>query len=33
MLLKNKNIFVTGVGKGIGFDLVNEIIKEGVFVY
>jgi 3-oxoacyl-[acyl-carrier protein] reductase len=33
MLLKNKNIFVTGVGKGIGFDLVNEIIKEGGFVY
>jgi 3-oxoacyl-[acyl-carrier protein] reductase len=33
MLLKNQNIFVTGVGKGIGFDLVNEIIKEGGFVY
>ena len=33
MLLINKNIFVTGVGKGIGFDLVNEIIKEGGFVY
>ena len=33
MLLKNQNIFVTGVGKGIGFDLVNEIVKEGGFVY
>ena len=33
MLLKNQNIFVTGVGKGIGFNLVNEIIKEGGFVY
>lgn len=33
MLLKNQNIFVTGVGKGIGFDLVNEILKEGGFVY
>ena len=33
MLLENQNIFVTGVGKGIGFDLVNEIVKEGGFVY
>jgi NAD(P)-dependent dehydrogenase (short-subunit alcohol dehydrogenase family) len=33
MMLKNKNIFVTGVGKGIGLDLLNEIIKEGGFVY
>ena len=33
MILKNKNIFVTGVGKGIGLDLLHEIIKEGGFVY
>jgi NAD(P)-dependent dehydrogenase (short-subunit alcohol dehydrogenase family) len=33
MMLKNKNIFVTGVGKGIGLDLLNEIIKQGGFVY
>ena len=33
MILRNKNIFVTGVGKGIGRDLLHEIIKEGGFVY
>lgn len=33
MILKNKNIFVTGVGKGIGLDLLKTIISEGGFVY
>jgi 3-oxoacyl-[acyl-carrier protein] reductase len=33
MLLKNKNIFVTGAGKGIGFATVLEAIKQGAFVY
>ncbi len=33
MILKNKNIFVTGAGKGIGLDTVKTAIKEGAFVY
>ena len=32
-MLKNKSIIVTGVGKGLGFDLVNSIISYGGFVY
>ena len=26
-MLSNKNIIVTGVGKGLGFDLLNKIIS------
>ena len=33
MILKNKNIFVTGAGKGIGLDTVKMAVKEGAFVY
>lgn len=33
MLLKNKNIFISGAGKGIGFALTIEALKEGAFVY
>ena len=33
VILKNKNIFVTGAGKGIGLDTVKTAIKEGAFVY
>ncbi len=33
MLLKNKNIFISGAGKGIGFALTLEALKEGAFVY
>ena len=33
MILKNKNILVTGGGKGIGFSTILQIIKEGAFVY
>ena len=32
-MLTNKNIIVTGVGKGLGYDLVNKIISYGGFVY
>ena len=33
MLLKNKNILITGAGKGIGEQLVQSAIKNGAFVY
>ena len=33
MILKNKNILITGAGKGIGFECVKNCIKEGAFVY
>lgn len=33
MILKNKNILITGAGKGIGFDSVRNCIEEGAFVY
>tara|TARA_B100000989_G_scaffold299061_1_gene292718 strand:- start:243 stop:980 length:738 start_codon:yes stop_codon:yes gene_type:complete len=33
MLLKNKNILITGAGKGIGEQLVQRAIKNGAFVY
>ena len=33
MILKNKNILITGAGKGIGFETVKMLINEGAFVY
>ncbi len=33
MILKNKNIIVTGAGKGIGLTTTLQIIKEGGYVY
>ncbi len=33
MLLRNKNILITGAGKGIGEQLVQSAIKNGAFVY
>jgi 3-oxoacyl-[acyl-carrier protein] reductase len=33
MILENKNILITGAGKGIGFSAVENCIKEGGFVY
>jgi len=33
MILKNKNILITGTGKGIGFSAVENCIKEDAFVY
>jgi|TARA_B110000211_G_C14048717_1_gene540194 NAD(P)-dependent dehydrogenase (short-subunit alcohol dehydrogenase family) len=33
MILKNKNILITGAGKGIGFSAVENCIKEDGFVY
>ena len=33
MLLKNKNILITGAGKGIGESCVYSLIKNGGFVY
>jgi len=32
MLLKNKNILVTGCGKGIGKETVFSLVKEGAYV-
>ena len=32
-MLTNKNIIVTGVGKGLGYDLLHRIISYGGFVY
>ena len=33
MNLKNKSIFITGVGKGIGFAILKKVIAEGGYVY
>ena len=33
MFLKNKNILVTGVGKGLGKNMVESFVKSGAFVY
>ena len=33
MILNNKNILVTGAGKGIGLSIVKEAVDEGAFVY
>lgn len=33
MILENKNILVTGGGKGIGFSTILEAEKEGAYVY
>lgn len=33
MMLKNKSILVTGVGKGLGHDILLKIIDQGGFVY
>lgn len=33
MFLKNKNILVTGVGKGLGENMVESFVKSGAFVY
>ena len=33
MILKNKNILVTGGGKGIGFSTILQLVKEGAYVY
>ena len=32
-MLSNKNIIVTGVGKGLGFDLLNKIVSYNGYVY
>lgn len=33
MILKKKNILITGAGKGIGLATVEKAVKEGAFVY
>ena len=33
MILKNKNILITGAGKGIGLHTLKEAISEGAFVF
>ena len=32
-MLKKKNILITGVGKGIGFELVKQCLESGSYVY
>ena len=32
-MLKNKNIFITGIGKGIGKETCKACIENGAFVY
>ena len=32
-MLKNKNIFITGIGKGIGKETFEACVKNGAFVY
>ena len=32
-MLKNKSIIVTGVGKGLGYDILSKIIDQNGFVY
>ena len=32
-MLKNKSIIVTGVGKGLGYDLLKKIISYNGYVY
>ena len=32
-MLQNKNIVVTGVGKGLGYDLLKKIISYNGYVY
>ena len=33
MILENKNILITGGGKGIGFSCIENFLKEGAYVY
>ena len=33
MILKNKNILITGAGKGIGFSCIETFLNEGASVY
>lgn len=33
MILKNKNILITGAGKGIGFSCIETFLNEGAYVY
>ena len=33
MILKNKNILITGGGKGIGYSCIEEFLNEGAYVY
>ena len=33
MILKNKTVFITGVGKGIGLAILEKVIADGGYVY
>ena len=33
MILKNKNIFITGAGKGIGQSCVHNFLSKGGYVF
>ena len=33
MILKNKNILITGVGKGLGKNMVECFLDSGAYVY
>ena len=32
-MILNKNILITGVGKGLGKEMVFNFVKNGAFVY
>ena len=32
-ILKNKNILISGVGKGLGLDMLYRCIDNGAFIY
>ena len=33
MILKNKTVFITGVGNGIGLAILEKVIADGGYVY
>ena len=33
MSLNNKNILITGIGKGLGEQMTYQFIEEGAFIY
>ncbi len=31
--LKNKVVFISGLGKGLGFAILKKLVNEGAYVY